>query len=152
MQSTAAHTCQGSNAHSLVLPCRLLGRLIGSDALYMRPRLPPPLLLLPSLLLLSWPSAGEPLRHLLPMASLLRLLVASAASSSAITSSNVSIAASGLPLLFPAPLLELLLLPLVLEVLLAASGMLSKSWVRMNHFGNCEFDLFTHLQELSFRS
>jgi hypothetical protein len=104
------------------------------------------------LLTLSWSPAGELLRHLLPMASLLRLLAASAASSSAITSSKVSMAASGLPLLFPAPLLELPLLPFVLEVLLAGSGLLSKSWVRMNHFGNCEFDLLSDRQAVSFRS
>lgn len=106
-------TCHGSKHASF--SCLLLGRLIGSLALHMRPLLP----VLPS----ASPPAGDPLRHLLPIAPSLPLSAAASCfelSSSAITSSSVSIAASGLPLLLDVLLLpcwvsELLLL-LVLEV------------------------------------
>jgi hypothetical protein len=99
-------TCHGSSAHSLA-PCLLLGRLTGSEALYIR-------LLLPACALLVL-LAGELLRHLLPIAPpllfpLLLLLSVSASTSSAVMSSSVSIAASGLPLLLLLPLPVLLVL------------------------------------------
>jgi hypothetical protein len=149
-------TCHGSKFHSL-LSCLLLGRLMGSLALHMRPLLP----LLPS----ASPPAGEPLRHLLPIAPL--LLPSSSASccalsSSAITSSNVSMAASGLALLLAVLVLlrwppeELPLLLLVLEVGSTDHDLPAVSWkssrVRMNQGGSLDVDLLSERQAVSFRS
>jgi hypothetical protein len=149
----------------------LRGRLMGSLALYMRPLLPP-LLLLPLPLPLLLPLAGVLLRHLLPMAVPLLLLlvvlrapgVVSLSASAAAKSSSVSMAAKGLPLLL---LLVLLLLPVLpcwlAPVLLpvlplpsllhALPAVLSKSSrVRMNHGGSFEVDLLSDRHAVSFSS
>jgi len=144
------HTCQGSKLHSLV-PDLLFGRLMGSLAEYMRPRLLLlPLLLLPSPLLLL---AGDPLRHLLPMAPSLLLLLLACCNSSVSMSSSVSMAARGLPLLLEVPLLPALLLVLEVGLAFQLPCWLSKSSrVLMNQGGSLALSLFSLRQAVSFNS